>query len=221
MNLEIRNESPNLDLDRDAGGRRTHGGVCRAGAGTIAGSTETLVRYEFRWRNELRLHQGLGMREVDECGRLVRSESAQQQTLNPSAGIPMRFVSARPETRGRDAGIGLIRSWPTTELTMSMYTYLTAAMLGGVLTVAAADNVPTLNTKPTCAGADSVLSGTRNIASCEQSELQARNTLGTEWQKFSASDKRSCVEETNIGGFPSYVQVLTCLEMARDARAAE
>jgi hypothetical protein len=84
MNLEIRNESPNVDLDRDAGGRRTHGGVRRAGAGTIAGSTETLVRYEFRWCNELRLHQGLGMREVDECGRLVRSESTQQQTLNPT-----------------------------------------------------------------------------------------------------------------------------------------
>jgi|SRR3979411_983671 hypothetical protein len=102
---------------------------------------------------------------------------------------------------------------------MSMY--LAAVMLGGVLTVAAADNVPTLNTRPTCAGADGIISGNRNIASCEQSEQQARDTLGTEWQKFPASDKRDCVEATNIGGFPSYVQVLTCLEMARDARAEE
>jgi hypothetical protein len=85
--------------------------------------------------------------------------------------------------------------------------YLAAAMLGGVLTVAAADNVPELDT--------------RNVASCEQSEQQARNTLSTEWQKFPASDQRNCVAETNIGGFPSYVQVLTCLEMARDARAEQ
>jgi hypothetical protein len=99
--------------------------------------------------------------------------------------------------------------------------YLAAVMLGGVLTVSAVDNVPALNTKPTCAGATSVLSGNRNIASCEQSEQQARDTLSTEWQKFPISDKRSCIAETNIGGFPSYVQVLTCLEMARDARAVE
>jgi hypothetical protein len=99
--------------------------------------------------------------------------------------------------------------------------YLAAAMLGGVLTVAAADNVPKLDTEPTCAGAASDISVTRNIASCEQSEQQARNTLSTEWQKFSAPDKRSCVAETHIGGFPSYVQVLTCLEMARDARTMQ
>ena len=104
---------------------------------------------------------------------------------------------------------------------MPISMYLAAAMFGGVLTVAAADNVPELDTRPTCAGADSVLSGTRNVASCEQSEQQARNTLSTEWQKFPASDQRSCVAETNIGGFPSYVQVLTCLEMARDARATQ
>ena len=107
MNLEIRNESPNVDLDRSPGNHRTHGDACRAGASTIAGSNETLVRYEFRWRNELRLHQGLGMREVDERGRLVRPESAQrrqeqQQTLNLAVpAFPMRRVSARPATRGR------------------------------------------------------------------------------------------------------------------------
>jgi len=102
---------------------------------------------------------------------------------------------------------------------MSMY--LAAAMLGGVLTVAAVDSVPTLDTQPTCAGADSDLTGNRNIASCEQSEQQARNTLSAEWQRFPVSDKRNCVAETNIGGFPSYVQVLTCLEMARDARTEQ
>ena len=84
MNLEISNENTNFDLDWSPGGHRADGGARRAGAGTIAGSTETLVRHEFRRRNELRLHQGLGMREVDECGRLVRSESTQQQTLNPT-----------------------------------------------------------------------------------------------------------------------------------------
>jgi hypothetical protein len=87
MNLEIPDENPNVDLDRSPGSHRAHGGARGAGAGTIARSTETVVRHQFRRRNELRLHQGLGMREVDERGRLVCSQSAQQQeqqTLNPA-----------------------------------------------------------------------------------------------------------------------------------------
>jgi hypothetical protein len=87
MNLEIPNENPNVDLDRNPGSHRAHGGARRAGAGTIPRSAETVVRHEFRRRDELRLHQGLGMREVDERGRLVCSQSAQQQkqqTLNPA-----------------------------------------------------------------------------------------------------------------------------------------
>jgi hypothetical protein len=34
--------------------------------------------------------------------------------------------------------------------------------------------------------------------------------------QFVGADKRSCMETTQIGGFASYVELLTCLEMARD-----
>jgi hypothetical protein len=87
MNLEIPNENANVDLDRSPGSQRARGGARRAGAGTIPRSAQTVVRHEFRRRDELRLHQGLGMREVDERGRLVCSQPAQQQeqqTLNPA-----------------------------------------------------------------------------------------------------------------------------------------
>jgi hypothetical protein len=99
-----------------------------------------------------------------------------------------------------------------------MISALSAITLGGLLLVAAVDHVPTLNTAPTCAGADSDLSATRTVATCQASEQQARDALAAEWSKFPAADRRECVAETGIGGFPSYVQVLTCLEMARDAR---
>jgi hypothetical protein len=84
--------------------------------------------------------------------------------------------------------------------------------------VAAADRVPTLDTRPSCADAASEVSVTRTVATCQQSEQQARDSLASQWRNFPAVDKRSCVAETNVGGFPSYVQVLVCLELARDAR---
>jgi hypothetical protein len=85
--------------------------------------------------------------------------------------------------------------------------------------VAAADRVPTFDTRPSCADAASEISVTRTVASCQQSEQQARDALASQWRNFPVADKRSCVAGTNVGGFPSYVQVLVCLELARDARA--
>ena len=86
---------------------------------------------------------------------------------------------------------------------------------------AVADRVPTLDTRPSCADAAGEVSATRTVATCQQSEQQARDALAAQWRNFPAADRRSCVAETNIGGFPSYVQVLVCLELARDARTTK
>jgi hypothetical protein len=90
--------------------------------------------------------------------------------------------------------------------------------LGAFITVAASDGVPTFNTRPTCADAAKEISVTRTTEICERSEQQARAELASRWSKFPAADRKTCVATTMIGGFPSYVQVLTCLELARDAR---
>ena len=95
-----------------------------------------------------------------------------------------------------------------------------AMIFGGLLLVAAADQPPTLNIARTCLGADRDLSATTKPGQCERIEEEARNTLASEWSNFSAGDRRDCVAITKIGGVPSYVQVLTCLEIARDARRA-
>lgn len=89
---------------------------------------------------------------------------------------------------------------------------------GAVTTVAAADRVPTLDTRPTCADAEQLVSVTRTVERCQQSEQQARAALDSQWANFPSADRQTCVATTKIGGFPSYVQVLTCLELARDAR---
>jgi hypothetical protein len=54
--------------------------------------------------------------------------------------------------------------------------------------------------------------------SCADDETQARETLQTEWIQFTPSAKKQCYEEANIDSNPSYVELLTCLEMERDVR---
>jgi hypothetical protein len=53
---------------------------------------------------------------------------------------------------------------------------------------------------------------------CADDETQARDSLQTEWTQFSPSAKRQCYGEANIDNAPSYVELLTCLEMERDVK---
>ena len=51
---------------------------------------------------------------------------------------------------------------------------------------------------------------------CSQDEADARQKLETEWPEFIRSNRNSCLVETTIGDSASYVELLICLEMARD-----
>ncbi len=51
---------------------------------------------------------------------------------------------------------------------------------------------------------------------CSQDEADARQKLETEWPQFIRSNRNSCLLETTIGDSASYVELLICLEMARD-----
>ena len=52
---------------------------------------------------------------------------------------------------------------------------------------------------------------------CSRDEAIALRQLQQAWTEFAAADKKTCVGVTTIGGFASYVELLSCLEMARDA----
>ncbi|HEY2528821.1 MAG TPA: hypothetical protein VGJ20_12880 [Xanthobacteraceae bacterium] len=93
------------------------------------------------------------------------------------------------------------------------------------LTVTVADNVPSFNVEPLCrgiaeqGGLDLEPNETvpQSINSCVASEMDIRNKLIQEWSTFMADDKAECASESSAGGIPSYTELLTCLEMARDA----
>lgn len=96
---------------------------------------------------------------------------------------------------------------------------LTNLALAGVLFVAATADVPHFDARKGCqAGADTGVDLQPNVDECVSSEMQARSLLVAQWKHFSAADKASCVGETSMGGPPSYIEILTCIEIARDAR---
>ena|SRR5262245_66475517 len=100
-----------------------------------------------------------------------------------------------------------------------MFPSLSAVLLAAPLIVAVADPVPTFDVTPTCRGAQETAgAGGRGSDVCAKSELAARDQLRTQWAEFPEADRTRCVRLANMTRMPSYVQVLTCLEMARDAR---
>ena len=55
---------------------------------------------------------------------------------------------------------------------------------------------------------------------CIADEREAYNTLQQKWSSYPAVERGRCVDETKIGamiGSPSYVDLLSCLEMTQEA----
>jgi len=78
-----------------------------------------------------------------------------------------------------------------------------------------ADSVPKFDIAATCrseGGSEATLE------KCAGDEVEARDQLQTLWIESSPEDKASCIGEASIGSAPSYVELLTCLEMYRDAK---
>ncbi len=50
--------------------------------------------------------------------------------------------------------------------------------------------------------------------SCVRDETEARNQLDRQWASFNPGQRAECVRATGVGGSPSFVDVLTCIQMA-------
>jgi hypothetical protein len=96
--------------------------------------------------------------------------------------------------------------------------YLPVFLLGSQI-VLAADPVPKIDIGRSCQSAGATAgAATRDKPACEQSENNARATLEKEWSQFTPSDQTNCARLVTLGGGPSYVELLTCLEMAKEAK---
>jgi hypothetical protein len=97
--------------------------------------------------------------------------------------------------------------------------FVLAPLLVGSHLLFVADSVPVFDLKKTCQGAEiSAAFVGRTADTCIQSEEATRDQLKKSWGEFSAKDKVECVGMTKIGGLPSYIELITCLEMRRDVQ---
>ncbi|HEY0568084.1 MAG TPA: hypothetical protein VGD13_08150 [Xanthobacteraceae bacterium] len=91
-------------------------------------------------------------------------------------------------------------------------------MLGASLVVGVVSQVPVFNIEPSCKAAG-VSGGDVRRNACLRTEREAREQLNKDWGGFVAADRTRCVETSTMGGASrSYVELLTCLEIARDVR---
>jgi hypothetical protein len=93
--------------------------------------------------------------------------------------------------------------------------------LSSQLVVAVADQVPAFDINRSCkldAAASAGLTLDQSTKSCVDDENKARQQLASQWSSFSAAGKATCIPQESIGGTPSYVSLLTCLQMGQWAR---
>ncbi len=95
-----------------------------------------------------------------------------------------------------------------------MLLHLPIAIMATLSPVAVSDTVPKFDVARECrfeAGS------TVELDRCSQDEAAALEQLKANWTLFTGVDKSSCLSVATVAGFASYVELLTCLEMAREA----
>ena len=97
-----------------------------------------------------------------------------------------------------------------------------AGLIAGLLppVPARAEVMPRYDVQRACRGAaEAAVSPGRTSQSCENDETSARDALDKQWSGYPDADRARCVRASSLGGPASYVDLLTCLDMAKSVRA--
>ena len=97
-------------------------------------------------------------------------------------------------------------------------TSLLPILLLGWVGTAVAQGVPNIDVGPSCRAAAAGVANAPDVESCRRSELGAREILVKQWGSFPAADRTGCYKLTTTGTPGTYSELLTCLEMRREAR---
>lgn len=81
-----------------------------------------------------------------------------------------------------------------------------------------ADRPPQLDIEPACRAVERSGVNGRSGEACMNEENAARGALNDKWKNFNATQQAHCTGLVRMGGPPSYVELLTCLEMAEQAQ---
>jgi hypothetical protein len=92
---------------------------------------------------------------------------------------------------------------------------LSAVVVSSGLLLLAADDVPTYNFSANCRSETATSASEK---SCVKEERGARGMLLKQWSQYAPSDRANCRQVEETAGAPSYVELLTCLQMAASAK---
>jgi hypothetical protein len=96
---------------------------------------------------------------------------------------------------------------------VEMLLHLPIAILTTLSPIPVSDTVPKFDIMKECrfeGGSPAI------FARCSHDEAEALQQLHAEWSQFAGVNKSSCLTEATVAGFKSYVELIICLEMARD-----
>ncbi|WP_236960648.1 hypothetical protein [Methylobacterium durans] len=94
------------------------------------------------------------------------------------------------------------------------------ALFGATLAVTVTDHVPNFDIRPSCHAATSLMTlDPKREARCIDDEATARTEVTKQWASFSATERQRCTAEAQLNGMPSYVDLLECLTLGREAKA--
>jgi len=97
---------------------------------------------------------------------------------------------------------------------------IVALLVGLNLLTPISDQVPNLNVTPSCRGAAEIrIAGAQSFDDCMKDENDARAQLARSWQSFSVRNRVNCTAEASLDGLASYVELLSCLQMASAVEA--
>jgi hypothetical protein len=86
--------------------------------------------------------------------------------------------------------------------------------------IAGGDEVPILDVSKSCRTDAQAYPTGGGDASCLAQEQKAREVLVSQWTQFAPENRANCMQAaTDIAGAQSYVELLTCLQMAKDVKS--
>jgi hypothetical protein len=101
---------------------------------------------------------------------------------------------------------------------VEMLLHLPILILTTLSPIAISDTMPKFDIAKGCRFESQTSEG---FERCSHDEADALQRLQKEWPQFVGADRNTCFTEATIGGFDSYVELMICLEMARDVRNEE
>jgi hypothetical protein len=96
-----------------------------------------------------------------------------------------------------------------------------AASVLGLRGIAFAEGPPDLDVGPSCEAAAREAVVGRDKEACQGDERGAKDALTKDWDSYDRAARTQCVRMNKTGGPSSYLELLVCIEVMRDAKILE